>query len=550
VKASLRWAVAATAVVAGLGLAGWATDVAIHDGEVMRNVEVAGRPIGGLGEADLRAHLEALAAEYAAKPLAIAAPTRRFAGTAESWGVSVDVEATLRSAMDVGRGGPLKSLTSWTGAWFAPQVTTPVLVVDLDRIAAEIAGRPESVASPPIDPSFQAVNGTITVSPGRDGQQLDATTVAAALVGAVADGVIPVEVPVEWTASSPRFDDLDLEMALADAASLFDDPIAVRMNGRTTTIPAETARRWIRSTTETGRLTATFDEATASTDLAIRLAELATREIPPEFVVVDGELSVTLGDPVLVCCQSPVASVVEAAARTGAIADLRARKRDSDGGQSLADAFGIREPIAVFTTNHSCCQSRVDNIHRIADIVRGAIIEPGATFSINEFVGKRTIENGFSSAGAIERGHLVQDVGGGVSQFATTLFNAAFFAGLDFADYQSHTIYFSRYPRGREATLGFPAPDLALTNRTPYAMLLWPTYTDTSITVELWSTPYFTVEQTGQASSRWGTSCTRYDTFRRRTAPDGTTLEDSVFATYRPAEGIDCLGNRIPPPRG
>ena len=81
-------------------------------------------------------------------------------------------------------------------------------------------------------------------------------------------------------------------------------------------------------------------------------------------------------------------------------------------------------------------------------------------------------------------------------------------------------------------------------------MLIWPTYTDTSITVQLWSTPYFTVEQTGQSSSRWGSACTRVDTFRERTAPDGTVLEDSVFATYRPAEGIDCLGNAIPPPRG
>ena len=163
-------------------------------------------------------------------------------------------------------------------------------------------------------------------------------------------------------------------------------------------------------------------------------------------------------------------------------------------------------------------------------------------------MGIRTAENGFVSAGAIQQGHLVSDVGGGVSQFATTLFNAAFFAGLDFADYQSHTIYFSRYPRGREATLGHPAPDLALTNNTPYAVLIWPTYTDTSVTVELWSTPYFEVEQTGQSSSRWGTSCTRWDTFRQRTAPDGTVILDSVFATYRPAEGIDCLGNRIPPP--
>ena len=51
-------------------------------------------------------------------------------------------------------------------------------------------------------------------------------------------------------------------------------------------------------------------------------------------------------------------------------------------------------------------------------------------------------------------------VGGGISQFATTLFNAAFFAGLDIPEYQSHSIYITRYPYGREATLSYPAPDL------------------------------------------------------------------------------------------
>ena len=80
-------------------------------------------------------------------------------------------------------------------------------------------------------------------------------------------------------------------------------------------------------------------------------------------------------------------------------------------------------------------------------------------------------------------------------------------------------------------------------------MLVWTDYTDTSITVQLWSTPYFASEQTGQWSGRWGTACTRVTTERTRVAPDGTEIVDTVFATYRPAEGVDCLGNRIPPPR-
>ena len=69
------------------------------------------------------------------------------------------------------------------------------------------------------------------------------------------------------------------------------------------------------------------------------------------------------------------------------------------------------------------------NIQRIADIVRGVYLVPGETLSLNEYVGPRTVENGFFAAGAIRQGHLIEEVGGGVSQFATTIFNAAYFAG-------------------------------------------------------------------------------------------------------------------------
>ena len=141
--------------------------------------------------------------------------------------------------------------------------------------------------------------------------------------------------------------------------------------------------------------------------------------------------------------------------------------------------------------------------------------------------------------GVIQDGVFEASVGGGISQFATTLFNAAFFGGLDFDEYQSHSIYIPRYPYGREATLSFPKPDLVIKNTTPYGVLIWPTYTGSSITVTLYSTRYATGEQTGQSTSPAG-ACRRVTTERTRTYVDGHTEVDSVFATYRPAEGVDC----------
>jgi vancomycin resistance protein YoaR len=186
--------------------------------------------------------------------------------------------------------------------------------------------------------------------------------------------------------------------------------------------------------------------------------------------------------------------------------------------------------VAEFTTPHPCCAPRVTNIHRIADMVRGTLVGPGETFSLNGITGPRTAAKGFVSAPAIIDGEYVDDVGGGVSQFATTAFNAAFFAGVDITEYQMHSEYISRYPYAREATVFYPGVDLKFRNDTPYGIVVWPTYTGTSVTVQLWSTPYARGEQTGQSQS---SGCGSVTTTRTITYPDRPTATDTFRANYR-----------------
>jgi vancomycin resistance protein YoaR len=209
-----------------------------------------------------------------------------------------------------------------------------------------------------------------------------------------------------------------------------------------------------------------------------------------------------------------------------------------------AQKLGIVEEVGqpdMFgpTTHHACCQSRVTNIHLIADIVRGHVIMPGDTFSVNGFVGQRTAARGFVDAPVIYDATEAHDIGGGVSQFATTMFNASFFAGLDLVSYQSHSIYLSRYPRGREATISWPSPDLKIKNSTPYGVLIWPTYDDTTLTVHLYSTDYVDVSAGGTSDAKSGV-CTRVTTPRTRTYIDGRVDNDSVSALYQPADGVAC----------
>ncbi|MBL0205427.1 MAG: VanW family protein [Candidatus Microthrix sp.] len=163
-------------------------------------------------------------------------------------------------------------------------------------------------------------------------------------------------------------------------------------------------------------------------------------------------------------------------------------------------------------------------------------IPPGGSFSVNDFVGQRTEEKGFVSAPVIEDGVFTKDTGGGISQYATTLFNASFFAGLDIPRYKAHSVYISRYPFGREATLAYPGVDLKISNPSPYGVMIWPTYTDTSITVSLYSTKWANADQTAQTGEKEGEGglrCGNITTQRTTTViATGAATNDTFNASY------------------
>ena len=150
-----------------------------------------------------------------------------------------------------------------------------------------------------------------------------------------------------------------------------------------------------------------------------------------------------------------------------------------------AEALHIKEQVSTFTTNHKSGEERVKNIHRAADLLNNTIVEPGATFSLNDAIGPRTAERGFVVA-PVFYGEFTEDFGGGVSQLATTTFNAVFWGGYEDVYHKPHTIYITRYPMGREATVNYPTVDLKFKNNTSAGVLIRTSYSASSITVSFY----------------------------------------------------------------
>ncbi len=152
-----------------------------------------------------------------------------------------------------------------------------------------------------------------------------------------------------------------------------------------------------------------------------------------------------------------------------------------------AEALGITDLVGSFTTPFDPGLPRVTNIQRGAAAVNGTIVMPQQTFSLNRVLGQRTIEKGYVTAPEIAEGELKDSVGGGVSQIATTIYNAAFFAGLQLVAHTPHQFWISRYPKGREATVSWGGPELVFRNQWNAPLVVLVSTTDSSITVRMFS---------------------------------------------------------------
>jgi vancomycin resistance protein YoaR len=159
-----------------------------------------------------------------------------------------------------------------------------------------------------------------------------------------------------------------------------------------------------------------------------------------------------------------------------------------------ARKLGIKHVTGEFTTYFPYASYRNTNIGRAAELINNTLLKPGETFSLNKTLGERTAANGFTEGYVIKGGRFEKDLGGGVSQSATTTFNAMFFAGLKDIQHRPHTLYINRYPAGREATVHWPTLDLKFQNDTKYGVLVQAyrvkgsSGRKGSITVRMWST--------------------------------------------------------------
>ncbi len=447
--------------------AAYGVDLLVSSGEIPRNTVVAGVDIGGLTPAAAADALERdLAPRVVADHTVVAADVEATLSPATA-GIELDVDGTVDAAAE-------QPLNPWTRivTLFSDRSIDPEITGDETALAAQIETIAAQVDRAPVDATIVLENTTPSLVEPADGRVLDREGAAEAITGALASGgdpATPIDLPVDVspvrvdTEEAQRVLDETVTPALAapvtvtsaDGATSAEVPVAAIAAGLTFTPQDD------------GELVVAIDPAALQAALGDGLGVFGTPAEDARFEVSGGAVSVVASvdgtgvDPQLLSDQL-LGVLTDPAPRT-VTAELGPVPADFT--TEEANALGITEEISSFTTNFTSTASGT-NIRVVAEEVDGALVLPGETFSLNTFTGPRGTAQGYVPANVISGGEISTAVGGGISQFATTMFNAVFFAGLEDVYHKPHSFYISRYPAGREATVYEGVIDLVWTNDT------------------------------------------------------------------------------------
>jgi vancomycin resistance protein YoaR len=458
--------------------------------ELPPGTRIAGIDVGGLERAEARRLLETRSDALARRPVHLVAAGRSFDVTPSQLGARPDWDAALRKASAADDGiAPVRSARRvWTrlfGVEVEPSVDVypSVLRYKVDEIA-------EAVDRPAADARLARRGLRVAVVPERRGRLLDRTATTSAVQAALGSLERTAPVPLPVVRDDPEVTAAELSGASEAARTALSAPVSVVVGPTRFRLPRWRIARLLEL--PRGGATRVRIGGTQAERWLSSLAEAVGR--PPRdatFQVVAGGIEVVparLGRTLdLAAAQSAIERAVFS--DTSRTATLAARTSEPERTTAEAKAMGINGIVGSYTTTYGGTPGRLHNVALVAELIDGALVAPGARFSFNETTGERNEAKGFEEAPVIINGELQTGIGGGVCQVSTTVFNAAFEAGLSIERRTNHALYISHYPTGRDATVNYPDIDLVFRNDTDRWLLVRTFVGPGSLTVNLYGTP-------------------------------------------------------------
>ena len=558
---------AAALLLAWGGIAWWTTQ------HIASGTSVSGVDVSGLGPQEARERISKGVGDRLAQPVTLTVGQGSAELVPAGSGVSVDAKASVKKLT----GFTLNPVT--LAQRLGGQRTDAVIRIDAPTLRGALEDRVDTMANGAVSATV-TLDGTKPVTtPASNGIGLDVDASLKQIGGtwplgkktlAMAEGTATPAITDE---EASEFVDGTLTPLLssgltvntADAGAQSKNPGAAAAFS-----PQDTAEM-LKISSEGGTLSATFDPTALRDAIVARVGQVETPAQNATWKI-DGSAT---GAPGARPQYVPAAQgkTIDTAALSASLLKAGTSATDVAGRtvtlpmvvseptvKTPQNEWGISEAIGEFATPYNAGDApRTQNLTRGAELVNGTVVKPGEVFSLEKTLGEVDGEHGFAAAGVIQNGEHVDAMGGGLSQVATTVFNAGFEAGMDDTEHHPHQYYFERYPAGREATLWTGNLDMKFTNSTPHAVLVQAWLDGEQIHVRMWSTKYYDVSITSSERSNFrpvrtehgsGPNCEPtsggqpgFDiTVTRTRKHDGKALPDDVLTTKYDGD-VDMICN-------
>ena len=469
-------------------------EAATGGGTIHGNVSVYGIGVGGL------------TVDQAAQKLARVAPRggavtltwggRRWTLSAATLHAHLNAAAAARDAYDYTRTGNVLA-RDWTRLWlwFSGHSVQPAVAFAQPLTRERLDTISQAVGVKPVPGAVTISGAQPVVGASKDGRAVDRAAVLRLLGAAVISGRhVTAALPVVIV--TPDVSTADAQVAAATARAWLSGPLALTHGGHTWTIKRQELGQYLAFVPQnaTPRLRVTFDSPVTRGYFDFITQRLGKPGKNATFTLAAGGKRVkikrgTWGYGVVPA--ATIANMNAAAAASGGRRIAQAVFGKAPPSLSYADAkaMHITSRIGTYTTAVAGTANRLTNVGLGSSLLDNTLIAPGKVFSVNATTGERTAAKGFKMAPTIIAGKLEDSVGGGMCQVSTTVFNAAFEAGLQIVERHNHELYISHYPLGRDATVSYGSYDLKFRNDTSHWILLKTEFTGWSLTVSLYSSP-------------------------------------------------------------
>ena len=488
------WILVTTVLVLAAGYVGaqWALADRVPSGTT-----VAGIDIGGMRSSAAVAALRAGLVDAETHAIPVAAGDKSTSLLPDQAGLSVDAAATVKGLTGFG----LEPFRLWVQIAGGGD-RRPVTVVDEKAFGTAMTALTDSLAVDPVDGGVVFVDGNPQPMPAVNGAKVVKDEAARLLRDTWLTAPRPIALPVEVV--PPTVTQAAVDAAVTDIAGpLTRAPISVSVGHQIAELPPSVVASVASFTPVAGKLTLTLDGKQLREEVVKRTRSLLTAPEDAHFVFENDQPVLRAGAPGTTIDPAALARAVQKAGLSATDRTARVALVPTDPKQSTAamQALGVKEKVSEFATPLTNEPIRTLNLINGASKMSGQLVRPGETFSTTKALSPITAANGYRMAHALVSGELVNVIGGGLSQMGTTTYNAAFFAGMEDIEHKPHSVYFTRYPAGREATIFEGVVDMKFRNNTPYGVLIQSWVAGGKLHVAMWSTKYWDVATTTSGRS-------------------------------------------------